>query len=165
LRSTPRKGYSMELDIWRYSSDDESTIGLLLQRTGTRELLCWTCEDPHQAVKVWGQTRIPAGRYRVTFRHDGHMAQRYAERFPGHRGMLWLRDVPGFEYVYFHIGNDEDDTAGCILWGEDRSESRRSIQQSEAAYRRVYPLLADALEAGDEVWVTIVDLDRMPDPH
>ena len=87
----------MELTLWRYSSDRDSTLGLLLETrdTGGRRLLCYTCEDAHHTVKQHGQTRIPAGTYRILLRSEGGMSQRYRQQFGGaHRGMLWLQDVP-----------------------------------------------------------------------
>jgi len=154
----------MNPEIWRYSSDDQSTLGSLMLPNGTGwEMLCFTLEDRYRppGAKVPGSTRIPAGRYRLTLRTEGGMHARYALHYPGmHRGMLWLRDVPDFEWVYLHVGNHEDDTAGCPLLGEYRNEQARTVGASRTAYRRVYPILA----TGEDVWLTIRDLDRRPTP-
>jgi len=158
----------MELTLWRYSSDADSTLGLLFEGNGAfgRTLLCYTCEDAHHTVKVHGQTRIPAGTYRIKLRTESLMATRYRQRIgPAHRGMLWLQDVPGFEWVYIHTGNDEDDTLACILVGENRSESRRNIQQSRVAYERIYSRIAEAADSGTGCSITILDLDRLPHPQ
>lgn len=152
----------MELELWRYSGGADATLGLLMvQHETTRELLCFTCEDEFRTVKVDGETRIPAGRYKIEFRESGGMHARYNVAFPKmHKGMLWLRDVPGFTWAYIHIGNDDDDTLGCILVAEDRNESTRSIQRSRHAYERIYPDIAAAIESGEGAWITIYDLDR-----
>ncbi len=140
----------MNPEIWRYSSDDQSTLGMLVVPRG---VLCWTLED---------QPRIPAGRYRLTLRTEGGMHERYALHWPAiHRGMLWLRDVPGFEGAYLLVVDDEVDTAGCPLLGEYRNERERTIGASRTAYRRVYPILAGA---GD-VWLTVRDLPHQRHDH
>ena len=158
----------MELEVWRYSGGADATLGLLMQpRPDTWELLCFTCEDEHRERKVAGETRIPAGRYAIELRTTGGMHSRYLARFGSnwHHGMLWLRHVPGFTWAYIHIGNDDDDTEGCILVGEGRDEFSRTIQQSTNAYKRIYPKLVRAI-AREGAWITIRDLDRpaLPTP-
>jgi len=32
--------------------------------------------------------------------------------------MLWLQNVPNFEYVYLHIGNVVENSEGCVLVGD-----------------------------------------------
>jgi hypothetical protein len=151
----------MEVEVWRYAAGETATLGFLMKRGLTWECLCFTLEDEFRRSKVHGETRIPAGRYRVTLRAEGGMHGRYAARFPGmHKGMLWLRDVPGFKWVYLPVGNDDEDTLGCILLGWGRSESAKTLKESVRAYEWVYPLLAGAIESGQEVWLTVRDLDR-----
>ena len=118
-------------------------------------------EDEHRVAKVRGETRIPAGRYQIELRTTGGMHSRYLTRFGSswHRGMLWLRNVPGFSFIYIHIGNTDDDTEGCIVVGEGRDEVSRSVRQSTNAYRQLYPRIASAI-AREGVWITVRDLDR-----
>ncbi len=150
----------MELEILRYNGGPDASLGLLFDNTETRELLCFTCEDEKQNVKVKGETRISPGRYRVELRTEGPMHARYAEKFPRvHKGMLWFRHVPNFEFVYFHIGNTDDDTEGCVLLGEDRDEDARTVKYSTNAYLRIYPKIAAAVLAGEPVFVTVRDFD------
>ncbi len=157
----------MEIENWRYSGDTDSTLSLLMLRgPATWEMLCFMCEDAYGALKVLGETRIPAGRYPVKLRTASPMSRRYEARYPEtHRGMLWLQDVPGFIYVYMHIGNDEDDTQGCLLFGELRDEETRKVSFSRIAYERLYPRLAAAVET-EGLWITVKDLDRpvLPGP-
>lgn len=127
----------------------------------SRELICFTLEDERRDVKVAGETRIPAGRYCIELRTDGGMHAKYSKRFPNeHKGMLWLRNVPGFEWVYFHIGNTEDETNGCILLGETRDEYKMRVGQSTNAYPHVYWRIVEALQRAEPVWVTVQDYDR-----
>ncbi len=157
-----------EFELWRYSSDNDSTLGwLMLRGRTTWRQLCFTLEDDHDPVKTVGETRVPAGKYTLGFRTNSPMARRYEDLFPAmqtrERGMIWLLDVPNYRYVYVHVGNDEDDTAGCVLVGLGRNETTRTIQQSRSAYKLVYPELAAAIELGPTT-LTIRDLDRLPAP-
>lgn len=162
----------MELDHWRYSGGRDATLGLLFERVPglygqTRKMLCFLCEDEHREVKVRAETRIPAGRYRILLRTEGGMHARYLLTYGSmHVGMLWIQDVPGFTYCYYHVGNDDDDTEGCPLVGLIADEVSRSIMQSRAAYRDIYPRIAQTIQSGEQVWVNIVDLDRptLPTP-
>ncbi len=132
-------------------------------RTTWRQL-CFVLEDDHDPVKIVGDTRVPAGCYELDLRTESPMATRYAMQFPGiHKGMVWLRDVPNYRFVYMHVGNDEDDTDGCLLLGLNRNETTRTIQQSRRAYAVVYPDIAASILAGPTS-LTIRDLDRLPVP-
>lgn len=151
----------MELYVNRISSGDESTLGNLFEITETGpQFECYTLEDQYQAVKVPGETRIPAGRYRITLRTEGGLHARYGDRFPWHKGMLWLRDVPDFEWVYIHVGNKDDDTEGCILVGDGQTQNVTdlgSITGSVSAYRRLYQRIVAALDDGEHVHIDIED--------
>jgi hypothetical protein len=159
----------MKLCLDRTASDAESTLGrlFLIDVDGeTRHPLCWTCEDEHRETKVMHETRIPRGNYRLGLKPLGssRFDAAYTRRFGAlHRGMIEILNVPGFTGVLIHIGNTERDTSGCILlgnaWGRD-VRGHYQVLQSEAAYRRIYPLVAEALLAGEEVTLAIRDLDR-----
>ena len=149
----------MKIRLERIASDSESTIGIFFI-DGVFQ--CFTLEDEYRATKVPGETRIPAGAYRVSLRVNGGLTKKYAARYPDiHRGMLWLQGVPGFEWIYIHVGNRDEHTEGCILVGDTASASRgdMSIGSSVNAYRRIYPMLADAAENGD-LEIEIIDRDR-----
>jgi hypothetical protein len=149
----------LKLTLERIATDGASTIGILFL-DGVFQ--CFTLEDEHRDVKVRGETRIPAGTYRVGLRNEGGLTQKYASRFPDiHRGMLWLRDVPGFRWVYLHVGNRADDTLGCILVGDAATATAGDMMvgASRAAYRRFYSVVVDAAEAG-ALEITIADRDR-----
>ena len=132
-----------EFHLYRQTTTDQSTIGYLA--VGSE--VVWTLEDPKRKHKVYGETRIPAGRYKLKLRKEGGMHQRYSQRFPDmHQGMIWLQDVPMFEWVYIHIGNTPADTEGCILVGMTRGEN--VIHQSAMAYETIYPRIVKALQNG-----------------
>lgn len=146
----------MNLHLLRFHSDHDYTLGLLFHETRDRRWLCFTLEDEHRTRKVYGKTRIPEGVYHLTLRTTGGFHGRYGAKFGhAHKGMLWLQGVPGFEYVLIHIGNDDDDTAGCVLVG-DTSE-RGFIGKSTQAYERIYPPIADAILGGEAVTLEVTD--------
>ena len=106
----------MLIKIKRLNTTKHSTIGTL---SIDGEFECFTLEDPYHAVKVKGNTRIPNGIYKLGLRTEGGLHERYSEIFGNdHKGMIWLRDVPNFTYIYIHIGNTHEHTAGCPLVGD-----------------------------------------------
>ena len=152
----------MKLEVLRFSSDSDSTLGALFDITDKRKFLCFTLEDEFREVKISGETRIPAGTYNVTLRTEGGFNQRYNDKFGTdfNKGMLWVRDVPGFEYILIHIGNTDDNTEGCLLVGDTQTQNITKngfIGASTDAYTRIYPPIADVLVEGGEVIITYID--------
>ena len=137
----------MKLLVQRYKSSPNATLGKLFI-DGVFE--CYTLEDEFRAVKVRGETRIPAGTYQVILRTEGTTHFQYAKRFPDiHKGMLHVINVPNFQFILIHIGNTEKDTEGCLLVGADRDENKMTIGRSTIAYRKMYPKVAAAVQASD----------------
>ena len=156
----------MKLEVLRISSQSDSTNGILFDVTEGRKFLCYTLEDEHRETKVMSETRIPAGTYKITLRTVGGFDKRYTAKYGEmHKGMLWVRDVPGFEYILIHTGNTDEHTAGCLLVGSSQQENISKgdgfISASVAAYKRIYPSIAAALEAGEEVTITYIDYDTV----
>ncbi len=152
----------LELLNRRISSGDEATLGTLFDSTiaAQPQFLCYVLEDQFNEPKIPGETRIPPGRYEIEFRDEGGMVKRYKKRFSWHRGMLWLQDVPGFQFIYMHVGNKDDDTDGCLLVGDGQVSNvidRGMVTTSVAAYRRLYEKIAAELDAGEAVWITLED--------
>ncbi len=144
----------MEIVLIRYNSAEDYTDGILIIDDVFE---CYTLEDEYRTKKVYGETRIPDGTYFVELRTEGKLHQRYKDKFGEdfHKGMLWVKDVPGFQYILFHIGNNDDDTAGCILVGSTADKDRNFIGSSTAAYKDMYPVVRDAILDGESVTVTI----------
>ncbi len=140
----------MELILTRNVHGSDFTLGEI-RIGGTLE--CYTLEDEFRAVKVRGETRIPAGTYTIKLRTSGGFHLNYLKRFGKffHRGMLHVTDVPGFTHILIHIGNTDEDTAGCVLVGASRDVVKGTIGGSEIAYRRLYPKVAAALLKGEAV--------------
>ena len=124
--------------------------------------LCYTLEDEFRVKKVSGETRIPAGTYELKLRTEGPLNSRYAVRFNDiHEGMIWLQDVPNFNWIYLHSGNDDDDTVGCILVGSYLRLHR--VLNSRATYRAIYPGIVESIKAGP-TYLEVVNYDTAPKP-
>lgn len=122
---------------------------------------CFTLENPAHERKVMGDTRIPEGLYPLVLRNEGGKNKRYRERFGlEHHGMLWIQDIPNFEWVYLHIGNTKKDTDGCILPGTTISPKNQFVGQSTQAYSRMYKTAADIIRSNFNAFIWI----RNPGP-
>ena len=155
----------MELEVLRFSSQTDSTSGLLFELTDIgKKFLCYTLEDERRALKVRGETRVPAGTYKIKLRKEGGFNARYTKKYGGfHRGMLHICDVPNFEYILIHTGNTDEHTAGCLLVGDSQENNviikDGFIGKSGNAYKRIYPAIAKAIEKNKEVTITYIDHD------
>ena len=146
----------MHLHLMRFSTSPESTTGALFI-DGVYE--CFTLEDTKRIKKLHGETRIPDGRYEMALRNEGGLTQKYAARYGGmHRGMLWIQNVPGFNWIYIHTGNKRGHTEGCILVGDGLNNNQVGdgfVSKSRGAYQRIYPKIAAAIETGEKVTMRI----------
>jgi len=152
----------MKLDLLRIQFGEDATNGILFI-DGVFE--CYTLEDEVRDVKVHSETAIPEGTYDIKFRKEGGFHTRYKARYGNtHYGMLELQDVPNFKYILIHAGNTDEQTAGCILVGD--SQNNNDIQtdgfigSSRNAYKRIYPLVRDALLAGASATIEIIDYEE-----
>ena len=163
----------MKLKVIRFSSQEDSSSGLLFDATNGMEFLCYTLEDERRKDKVMAETRVPAGVYSVSLRDSGGMTKRYAAKYKDmHKGMLCIHNAPDwkivtpdmtFQYVLIHVGNTDEHTAGCLIIGDTQENNILKedgfIGKSVQAYKRIYPLIVKALDAGEEVTIEYIDLD------
>jgi hypothetical protein len=152
----------MDLQLIRFFSNNLSSLGVLFKQG---KVLCYTLEDRYRNVKVRRETRIPKGSYRMTVRKGGGMDGQYARKFGSkHRGMLYLLDVPGFEYIYIHVGNYHTNTEGCILVGNQFFPHKAlgwAVGGSQMTYAKIYPdICKSALDR--DATITIYDCDGVP---
>ena len=157
----------MRLELYRYSSQKDSTLGILFlvdDETNKKDFLCYTLEDEKRAIKVYGETRIPEGTYKIEYRKEGGYHNKYTKRFPNiHRGMLQLMDVPNFNYILIHGGNTDDDTDGCLLLGNVISQNITKdgfLGQSTDCYKRVYPIISAILDSQKHLSIKIINFDE-----
>ena len=146
----------MKLDVVRTQFGEDATNGMLFV-DGVFE--CFTLEDEIRDVKVKGETAIPYGEYKVEFRTVGGFDTKYQARYgkTWHKGMLWVKSVPGFQFILIHTGNTDSHTAGCLLLGETQQDLDKGkdgfVGGSGDAYKKFYPKCRDALLAGEEVTI------------
>jgi hypothetical protein len=158
----------MKLLVDRYRSKKTAAYGILRDITSDKpKFLCYTLENPNRDVKIEKQTCIPDGTYPVTLRKEGGMHAKYKDKFKDtfeHKGMLWIRGIPNFDYVLIHIGNYTADTDGCVLVGDDPpiqtvlSMTHRTVDflpSSTTAYKRIYRSICDAIERGETVLIKV----------
>ena len=119
--------------------------------------MCYTLEDEYRKIKVPGETRIPSGIYEVELYTQGTMHPDYLKHYGAafHKGMLHIKNVPGFDGVLIHVGNTDIDTRGCLLLGMQEDEKNGKIISSRAAYEKAYPIIAKALKNGYKVTIEI----------
>ena len=158
----------MKLELYRFSSQNESTLGILYlvnDETNQKDFLCFTLEDEKRSVKVYGETRIPEGTYKIEYRKEGGYHNKYTKRFPSiHRGMLEVRDVPNFTHILLHCGNTDDDTDGCLLVGNVVSQNITKdgfLGQSTDCYKRIYQILADILDTQKHLSIKIINFEEI----
>jgi len=97
----------MKLLLKRIALKEKYTIGKLYI---DGEFFSDTLEDPVREEKIYGETAIPKGTYKVTIT----LSPRFRRWLP------LLHDVPNFEGVRIHRGNTPEDTHGCILVGQNK---------------------------------------------
>jgi len=136
----------LELEVLRFSSEADSTSGLLFELTPLgRRFLCYTLEDERRVLKVRGETRVPAGTYCIELRKEGGFHERYSE------------------YILIHTGNTDEHTAGCLIVGDAQENNQilpdGFVGKSVNAYKRIYPSIAKAIANGEEVTIKYTDYD------
>lgn len=150
--------------VVRYGLGRNSTLSLVrrVQSGGADTDLCFAIEDERRLTKVQGETCIPVGTYELKLRTEGGMHAEYSEKYGDrHKGMLWLQNVEGFEFVYIHIGNYENQTKGCILPGMVPAiypDGEFWVGRSADAYWMLYEEIAPALIAGEKVVLHVTEM-------
>lgn len=142
----------MILNLKRYFSDRKHTKSLLFVNG---EFVCHVLEDLVRCEKIHGQTAIPAGIYRIQKREVvSPMTETYRNKFSFFDYHFELQDVPNFKHVYIHVGNDADDTEGCLLVGLEAYQD--TIGNSRAAFKIVWNMLDLAIQ-NESITIKIED--------
>lgn len=141
----------MELTLNRKHLNPSETIGELLVDD---VFFCYTLEDKDRLlssempleqikqIKIFAQTAIPRGRYEVVMS--------YSARFK--RLLPLLVGVKGFEGIRIHAGNKKEDTEGCILVGDSKTDTM--VLKSRVAMTRLMTTLTKAFKK-EKVFITI----------
>ena len=105
-----------------------------------------------RSVKVYGETAIPYGRYKITLSYSNKYSQKEKYNFTGGR-MPLINKVPCFKGILIHPGNTNKDTLGCILVGYNKEKGK--VLNSFDTFSKLWKLIADAEAKGEEIWITI----------
>lgn len=107
--------------------------------------------------KVPGQTAIPYGKYKVTLTFSPRFSNRSFYKEVCTKGLPTLNEVPGFDRILIHCGNTAADTEGCLLVGKKcLSTNELKIVDSQKTFRKLYPLIENAIDNEEIVWLEIV---------
>lgn len=153
---------TLELKLIRSYFSKSATVGKLYFMDGNR-FICDTLEDTYRRLplqcpytskgqnckcpeKVYGETCIPIGRYRVVYRYS----PKYGKMYPA------LENVPHFTGILIHAGATVEHTEGCILVGT-RVPNRERLSGQFVASRNVKKIVKEAIDAGKEVFITILN--------
>lgn len=138
----------MNIKLIRNKSNKEYTEGKLYING---VYLCDTLEDTDRGLdqsmsefeikrrKIYGQTCIPSGEYKVIL----NMSPRFKKILPR------ILDVKGFEGILMHAGNTVQDSSGCILLGTKCSDG--VLMNS----RKAVDALIKKLEIEKDITITI----------
>lgn len=89
--------------------------------------------------KVYGETAIPTGTYKVVM---NVVSPKFKDRTwakPWDGKLPRLENVPGYEGVLIHVGNKAEDTLGCILVGQNKVKGQ--VINSTATFDKLMDLL------------------------
>ena len=134
----------MLLEVKRLYKKDTYTIGVLMV---DGEKFSDTLEDKVRDLKsekkVYGETAIPAGKYKVVM----SMSSKFKRLMP------YLENVPQFTGIMIHPGNTIKDTLGWILVGENKKKGQlvNSRKYSDELNKRIN----EAIERKEQVWIEV----------
>lgn len=110
--------------------------------------------DEIKAKKVYGETAIPTGTYKIDMNTvSPKFKDRSWAKFCGGK-LPRLLNVKGYEGVLIHVGNKAEDTLGCILVGGNKIKGQ--VINSTATFQELYNKLLKAKVKGEEITITIV---------
>ena len=157
----------MDIVIKRFADNGNATLGVLYINGIAK---CFTVEDEERDVKVKGETRVPEGVYKIALRSEGSYHKRYTDKYGDmHKGMLCIYNAPHwkienkgmtFQYILIHTGNTEKHTMGCLLLNDGVSMASFSGSSSVNAYKRIYPIIAQAILDGEKVTIEYKDIEE-----
>ena len=144
----------MKIDVKRFEYGDRWTVSKMYLDDIEE---CYVLEDkvrepssspsePVSSWKVYGETAIPKGTYKVIVDFSNHF----------HRDLPHILDVPGFAGIRIHVGNTEKDTEGCLLLGTTWTGTD-FVGNSAVAFGRFFSKLKIALDSQEEVAIKIGD--------
>lgn len=153
----------MELLLERKWCKQDYTIGRLYING---EFFCNTLEDTVRDInkngtfdcgefKISGHTAIPYGEYEITLDVVSPKFSKYPFYKEVCNGKLpRLLNVPNFDGVLIHCGSTADNSAGCILVGNNTIKG--GLTDSKKVFKNLYSILNKANKNRDKIIVKIV---------
>lgn len=153
--------WALKITVKRKILNECDTIGDLYvsypEDPETLEFVCNTLEDKvrnkkgtkkEDFVKVYGETAIPYGTYRVVITYSNAFQKKLPE----------ILNVPLYEGIRIHAGNTKDSTFGCILLGDNPkiSQTESWIYNSQKNMKKFMNILEPAIKNG-RVIIEITD--------
>jgi hypothetical protein len=156
------------ISVGRYNFKKDWTIGRFYINS---KLTGFSVEDEMRQVKVKGETAIPFGSYDLGFRQSPKFSAQFLysdsnklliearERSKyktitdwRNHDLVWVKNVPNFELILWHWGNDDDDTEGCLITGGGLGvfAGQEGVAGSRNFYKKHYPKIYEAVKAGNQ---------------
>jgi hypothetical protein len=144
----------IHIDRFRFASD--WTLGKILI---DNQLDGYVVEDEIRKVKVKGETAIWEGTYPLGKRFSPKFSKSFywngqnlitenefkqlplasIKHYKPHE-LIWIQNVPGFEYILIHWGNTDDDSEGCLIVGSKIGiiKGQEGVTNSRIYYKKFY---------------------------
>ncbi len=130
-------------------------------------------EDEMRNIKVKGETAIPTGTYELGYRESPKFSTTFYYNDTANKlitskdyaalssvekkkwrphDLIWVKNVPNFEYVLIHWGNTDDDTDGCYIVGNKVGvlDGQEGVVESRVNYMKLYPKLYPLVKSGKQ---------------
>lgn len=123
------------------------------------KFFCFAIEDAQRTTKIKGETGIPPGIYELGLRFSPKFSKRYAPAGtkPEDYKMIWVKNVPGFEFILIHTGNTISDTEGCLILGKSigtlkgkDGKIRDAVLTSKPTYLAFYASVINDIKSGGQ---------------
>lgn len=140
---------SVRLKVLRTTNGDNFTEGKFFI---DEVMNFYTIEDKDRelengGIKVYGETAIPKGMYRVIIS--------YSPRFK--KDLIEILNVPQFTGIRIHPMNKAEQSEGCIGVGlTNERDDDNWIGHSRPTYERLHQKVKEALERGELVTLEVV---------
>ena len=148
----------MEILVKRIAKKSKYTIGKMYI---DGQYICDTLEDADRGLnqnmslkeinnkKVYGETAVPTGTYKVDMNtvSPKFKSRTWAKPYGGKLPRLVL--VPGYDGVLIHPGNKAEDTLGCILVGANKAVGQ--VLNSSLTFKKIMSILTK----GTNITITI----------
>lgn len=126
------------------------------------KFVCDGIEDEFRKVKVHGETRIPDGIYELKTRVSPKFSKKFKvdsefnlydptkrPELKDHE-LIWVTNVPNFNFILHHWGNTDDHTDGCYIVGYGRGKvgCQPAVLDSQDTYKAYYKLVMPEIVKG-----------------